>query len=271
MLKTEMRNEKSMHLDKMETLAFLRLMNDENKNAVMAVEGCLETLAVVIDEISRRYARGGRLFYMGAGTSGRLGVVDASECPPTFGVGYDRVIGILAGGRDAMFRASEGGEDSEENAVNDLKQYSLSENDCLVGISAAGGAAYVVAGLRYAAQQGCYTVALTSNPNTSIEKEAAITLLTDTGAEVLTGSTRLKAGTAQKLILNMISTGVMVKNGYVCENLMINLKPTNKKLRERMIGIVYELLPVDREEAERLLEQAGWSIREAVEAFPDIR
>lgn len=266
MLKTEMRNEKSMNLDKMETLDMLRLMNEENFNAVKAVENCLDAIARAVNEISVRLSKGGRLFYMGAGTSGRLGVVDASECPPTFGVGYDKVIGVIAGGKDAMFKANEGGEDNEENAQKDLEKYVLTENDCLVGISAAGGAAYVVAGIRYAAKKGCYTVAVTSNPDTKISREAHETIFTDTGAEVVTGSTRLKAGTAQKLVLNMLSTCVMVKNGYVYENLMINLKPTNIKLKGRMIRIVCDILSVDEKEAEALLEKSDWDIRKAVEA-----
>lgn len=265
MLRTEMRNEKSKHIDKMDTCDMLRLMNEENMNAVNAVGESIADIARAIDEISPRLQKGGRLFYIGAGTSGRLGVIDAAECPPTFGVGYDKVIGVIAGGKEAMFRANEGGEDKSEAAVRDLEEYGLNQNDSLVGISAAGGAAYVAGGLEYAKSKGCFTAAVTSNVDTLISKIAHVTIFTDTGAEVVTGSTRLKAGTAQKLVLNMLSTCCMVKNGYVYENLMINLQPTNIKLRGRMIRIVSDILETTLEEAEKKLDASGWNIRRAVE------
>ncbi len=265
MLRTEMRNEKTKNIDKMSTFDMIKLMNEENMNAVKTVGECAESIAKAIDVISERMVKGGRLFYVGAGTSGRLGVVDAAECPPTFGVGYDKVIGVMAGGKDAMFKANEGGEDKAENGKADLEAYSLNENDSVMGISAAGGAAYVVGALEYAKQCGCATVALSCNPDTKIAKAADIEIFTDTGAEVITGSTRLKAGTAQKLVLNMISTFCMVKNGYVYENLMINLKPTNIKLRDRMVRIVCDITGVGYDEAESRLEKADWSIKDAVE------
>lgn len=265
MLNTEMRNEKTKNIDKMSTFEMIKLMNEENMNAVKAVGDCAESIAEAIDVISERMAKGGRLFYVGAGTSGRLGVVDASECPPTFGVDYDKVIGVIAGGRDAMFRANEGGEDKAENGRADLESYNLNENDSVMGISAAGGAAYVVGALEYAKECGCATISLSCNPDTKIAKAADIEIFTDTGAEVITGSTRLKAGTAQKLVLNMISTFCMVKNGYVYENLMINLQPTNIKLRDRMVRIVCDILGTSYEESEALLEKSDWSIRKAVE------
>ena len=264
MLKTEMRNEKTTHIDKMNTADMIRLMNEENMNAVRAVGECTEEIALAVEAVSRGFGKGGRLFYVGAGTSGRLGVIDAAECPPTFGVDYDKVIGIIAGGKDAMFRANEGGEDNAEAAVRDISAYGLCENDVVIGISAAGGAAYVVGALEYANKAGCATVAITSNENTAIAKVAQIAIETDTGAEVITGSTRLKAGTAQKLVLNMISTCAMIKSGYVYENLMINLKPTNIKLRGRMIRRVSDIKGCSLEEAESLLETSGWVIREAV-------
>lgn len=266
MLKTEMRNPKTMHIDRLSTVEAIRLMNEENAVAVRAVADCAQTLAVVINTVAARMAKGGRLIYVGAGTSGRLGVLDAAECPPTFGVSPETVIGILAGGRDAMFRASEGAEDDPERARSDLSELALGENDSVVGISAAGGAAYTVAALRYADSCGCYTVALTNNPNTELAEAAKDTLFADTGAEIITGSTRLKAGTAQKLLLNMLSTGVMIRNGYVYENLMINLRPSNRKLRGRMIRIVSDILSCDEKSAEDALERAGWSIRKAVDA-----
>lgn len=264
MLKTEMRNPKTMHIDKMNTTDMLRCMSEENMNAVRAVDACIDEIGQAVDAVSRAFAKGGRLIYLGAGTSGRLGIIDAAECPPTFGVDYDKVIGIIAGGKDAMFRANEGGEDSADAAVNDLWACSLTKNDVVVGISAAGGAAYVVGALEYANNIGCTTVALTSNADTAITKVADISIVPDTGAEVITGSTRLKAGTAQKLVLNMISTCAMVKSGYVYENLMINLKPTNVKLRGRMIRIVCDIKKCSAEEAERRLKESDWVIREAI-------
>ena len=265
MLKTEMRNPRTKHLDRMETVDMLKVMNDENMNAVRAVGDSIDDVARAVDAVSDAFAKGGRLFYVGAGTSGRLGVIDAAECPPTFGVPYNKVIGVIAGGKDAMFRANEGGEDNAEAAVRDLKPYSLTPNDVLVGISAAGGAAYVVGAIEYAKDIGCVTVAVTSNDDTKIVKAADIAIVTDTGAEVVTGSTRLKAGTAQKLVLNMISTCAMVKSGYVYENLMINLKPTNIKLRGRMIRIVSDIMEIPEDEAEKRLDSANWNIKEAVE------
>lgn len=265
MLKTEMRNQRTTHFDKMDTAEMLRLMNDENMNAVKAVGECIEDITRAVDAVTASFAAGGRLFYVGAGTSGRLGVIDAAECPPTFGVDYDKVIGIIAGGKDAMFKANEGGEDSAEAAIKDISAYSLTKEDAVVGISAAGGAAYVASALEYAKGIGCVTVAVTSNADTLITKIADISIVTDTGAEVVTGSTRLKAGTAQKLVLNMLSTCAMVKSGYVYENLMINLRPTNIKLRGRMIRIVGDILNVSAEEAERRLDESNWNIRAAVE------
>lgn len=265
MLKTEMRNPRTKHFDKMDTVGMLKVMNDENMNAVRAVGDSIDDIARAVDAVSDAFAKGGRLFYVGAGTSGRLGVIDAAECPPTFGVPYDKVIGIIAGGKDAMFKANEGGEDNAEAAARDLKPYSLTPNDVLVGISAAGGAAYVVGAIEYAGSVGCVTVAVTSNDDTKIEKAADIAIVTDTGAEVVTGSTRLKAGTAQKLVLNMISTCAMVKSGYVYENLMINLKPTNIKLRGRMIRIVSDIMEISEDEAEKRLDSANWNIKAVVE------
>lgn len=270
MLKTEMRNEKSMHIDEMDSLAIARLMNEENRNAVMAVETECEKIAQAIDAVAEAFKKKGRLIYIGAGTSGRLGVLDASECPPTFGVPYDQVIGIIAGGYERLVTAGENAEDIGENGVADLKAISLCEKDVVVGISASGGAAYVTEALRYAKSLGCVTVSVTSNAGSPMDKVADISISPDTGAEVITGSTRLKAGTAQKLILNMISTGAMIRSGYVYENLMINLKPSNKKLRDRVIRITMEISGAEREKAIDALEKADWDIRKAVTslAFP---
>ena len=266
MLKTEMRNPRTTHIDKRDTNAILKIMNDENRNAVEAVEATLDQLTVLCDETAKRMARGGRLFYMGAGTSGRLGVLDASECPPTFGVSEDTVIGIIAGGDRCLRSAAEGAEDSAEAGIQDLAGYDITENDVVVGISAAGGAAYVVAALRYAKSKGALTASISSNANTAIEKEADIAIVADTGAEVVTGSTRMKAGTSQKLILNMLSTTVMIKTGKVYENMMINLKPSNIKLRDRVVRITGEILGCEEAEAIARLEENNWSIRQTVEA-----
>lgn len=265
MLKTEMRNPKTMHIDKMSTVEMLSVIQEENLNAVKAVGEAMESIEKAVDAISEKIAEGGRLIYMGAGTSGRLGVLDASECPPTFGVSPETVMGIIAGGKDAVFRAKEGAEDSKTAGADDLKNISLTSKDIVCGISAAGGAGYVINGLLYAKSVGCITVGITSNSGSLLDETADISIVTDTGAEVVTGSTRMKAGTAQKLVLNMLSTCAMIKTGKVYENLMINLSATNEKLTGRMIRIVSDIKNVSCEEAEKLLEENGWNIRKAVE------
>lgn len=264
MLKTEMRNPKTSNIDKMDTLSQLKIMNKENFNALKAVENQLENIALATDKITEALKNGGRLFYIGAGTSGRLGVLDAAECPPTFGVGYDRVIGIIAGGDSALRKASEGAEDNPNEGIEELKKYGLKKNDVVVGISAAGGALYVVNAIEYANDLGCVTVGVTSNEGCPLDETCEISICTDTGAEVVTGSTRLKAGTAQKLVLNMLTTVSMINCGYVYENLMINLKPTNIKLKKRMVGIVCEILGCSEENAQALLEKNSWSIPETI-------
>ena len=265
MLKTEQRNPKSTHIDKMSTLDMVKLMSEENYVAVKAVEDAAESIAEAVDAIALSMEHGGRLYYIGAGTSGRLGVLDASECPPTFGVSPDLVSGIIAGGYDCLVKASEGGEDSYENGILDVKD-KLRAGDVIVGISAAGGAKYVLGALDFAKQNGCITVGITSNADSALAKTADIMIFTDTGAEIITGSTRLKAGTAQKLVLNILSTAAMVKTGRVYENLMINLRPTNEKLRRRVIAIVCEIKGIDEKTAVSLLDANDWNIRRAVEA-----
>ena len=265
MLKTEERNPKSMHIDKMSTLDMVRLMSEENYVAVKAVENASESVAAAVDAITLSMNQGGRLYYIGAGTSGRLGVLDASECPPTFGVSPDLVTGIIAGGNECLIKASEGGEDSYENGIIDVKN-KIRAGDVIVGISAAGGAKYVLGAIDYAKKQGCVTVGITSNADSALAKTVDITIFTDTGAEIITGSTRLKAGTAQKLVLNILSTAAMIKTGRVYENLMINLRPTNEKLRFRVISIVCEIKKINQEEAIALLDANDWNIRRAIEA-----
>ncbi len=264
MLKTELRNENSTHIDKMTTVEMLSIIQKENENAVLAVSEATDSIAKAIDEIDCRMKKGGRLFYVGCGTSGRLGVLDASECPPTFGVPDDVVIGIIAGGDKALRKAVENSEDNYEAGKSDLKLYNLTESDSVIGISVAGGADYVTGALEYAASVNALTIALTCNENSKISKICDIEILTDTGAEVITGSTRMKAGTAHKMVLNMISTSLMVKAGCVYENLMINLKPSNKKLTDRMVRIVQDITDLSYEKAEKLLKENDFNIRKAI-------
>lgn len=271
MLDTEKRNENSRHIDRMTTAQMLQVIDRENHVAVEAVSDALPQIEQAVDAITRAMKAGGRLIYIGAGTSGRTGVIDAAECPPTFGVEPSRVVGILAGGRDCMFRASENAEDKGENGERDLKEIGLCAPDIVVGISAAGGAAYVIDALRYASSVGCTTVGLTCNPDTELGSVADIAIVTRTGAEVITGSTRMKAGTAQKLVLNMLSTCPMVHMGYVYENLMINLKASNIKLRDRMIRIVADILELDADEAEALLARADWNIKQAITLYAEVK
>ncbi len=266
-LKTEMRNPDTTNIDRMTTAQMLDLIQRENENAVLSVRKALSEIEIACDIIAEKLSRGGRLIYVGAGTSGRLGVLDASECPPTFGVSRDMVIGIIAGGEKCMFQAAEGAEDNYESGIKDLKDKHLTKKDVVVGISAAGNAQYVIGALDFANELGCETIGITSNENTLITKCAKVSIIADTGAEVITGSTRMKAGTAQKIILNMLSTVAMIKLGNVYENMMINLRPTNEKLKRRMIRIVTEIIDVNEEEAENLLEQSEWDIRKAVQGY----
>ena len=265
MLKTETRNEKTFDIDKMPTYEMLRVMSEENAVVTKAVDNALPQISLVCDMVSDTINDGGKVFYIGSGTSGRLGVCDAAECPPTFGVPYDLFNGIIAGGEKCMFKAAENAEDNPDAGVEDLKNRNFSSKDILIGISASGSAAYVISAVCYAKSIGAKTASITNNPDTELGKSAGVDICADTGPEVITGSTRMKAGTAQKIILNMISTASMVKCGCVYENMMINLRPTNKKLRRRMIGIVTEILGCTAEKAEELLETNEWSIRKAVE------
>ncbi len=264
MLKTEMRNPYTINIEKMSTYEIVSTINRENENAVKAVEKALPEIEKACDATAEIIKNGGKVYYIGSGTSGRLAVSDASECPPTFGVPYDLFNGIIAGGKESMFRASENAEDNESAAINDLVSYGFSGKDILIGISASGSASYVLSAIEYAKSLGAVTVSIVNNPDTLMGKAADINICADTGPEVITGSTRMKAGTAQKIILNMISTTAMVKCGYVYENLMINLKPTNKKLRQRMIGITRDIVGCSEETAEELLRKSSWDIRTAV-------
>jgi len=267
MLNTEKRNPNTINIDKMSSLEMVKAMQVENYNSVKAIETEISSIALAIDEISSRMKNGGRLFYVGCGTSGRLGVVDAAECPPTFGVDKGVVNGIIAGGHKTMVAASEDAEDNYNDGYNVLDDYSINEKDSVVGISVAGGAEYVYGAINKAKEKGALTIGLTCNEGSKIDECSDIKIHPNTGAEVITGSTRLKAGSAHKMILNMISTCVMVKQGYVYENLMINLRPSNKKLRDRMIRIVSDITNESLENSEKLLNDNDFVIRTAVENY----
>jgi len=264
-LKTEMRNPLSTHMDKMPTEEMAKLVITSNYEAVKAVEDAVCDIALAIDVIANAFENGHRLFYIGAGTSGRLGVLDASECSPTFGVPQGLVCGIIAGGKERMFVAGENEEDKYEKGCDAVKQYGLTQGDVLVGISAAGGAAYVVGAMKTAKALGCVTVGISSNPDTLVLNTADIKILTDTGAEVLTGSTRLKAGTAQKIVLNTLTTCAMAKTGKIYGNMMINLAPSNIKLEKRVVRITATILDCNEEKARKRLEENDWNIRRTVE------
>ena len=266
-LLTETRNPRTTHIDTMSTLDQLRAINFEDHTAVDAVEAALPQIAPVVDRIVRGMKEGGRLIYAGCGTSGRLGVLDASECPPTYGVGPDLVIGVIAGGDHALRNAVEGAEDSREAGLAAMAALVLRPQDVVVGISAAGGAAFVLGAVEAAKGAGSAAVALTCNPDTPLERACDCAIVVRTGPEAVTGSTRMKAGTAQKLVLNMLSTCAMIQTGKVRENLMINVRPSNQKLRDRAARIVCQLAPVTREQAENALERSGWDVARALDSL----
>ena len=267
MLKTEMRNEHTMHIDKMTTAEMVAAMTRENYRAVQAVEEQTQAIARGIDMIAEAFNTGHRLFFIGCGTSGRLGVLDAVECPPTFGADPSMVQGIIAGGEKRMFAASENEEDRDDKGRMDVEARGVASGDVVVGVSVAGGAAYVVGGLQKARELGASTIALTCNEASPIAAVSDLAIVTDTGAEVITGSTRLKAGTAHKMVMNMLTTCAMVKTGRVYENMMVNLKPYNIKLRQRVINIVCAICCCDEEKAVELLDANAWDIRTAAEAY----
>lgn len=260
-LTTESRNQNTLNIDKVSTLEMVKMINEEDKKVANAIEIELPQIAEAIDGIVERMQKGGRLIYIGAGTSGRLGILDASECPPTYGVSEELVQGLIAGGQEAIFRAKEGAEDSKELAVLDLKDKHLNENDTVVGIAASGRTPYVIGGLEYANEIGALTISVTCNADSQVAKEAKIAISPVVGAEVVTGSTRLKSGTAQKLVLNMLSTGSMIKMGKVYGNLMVDVKATNEKLVERSKKIVCEATGVSFKEAETILNETGFDVK----------
>ena len=263
-LVSETRNPQTMDLDCLSTLAMVERFNQQDALVAGAVEKTLPEVAQAVDAASESLKAGGRLIYMGAGTSGRLGVLDASECPPTFGVPHGLVIGLIAGGPGALLKAVEGAEDNQQLGEDDLKALNLTANDMVVGLAASGRTPYVIGGLRYARNLGCRTAAISCNPGSAIAQEAEIAISPVVGPEALTGSTRLKSGTAQKLVLNMISTGAMVKLGKVYQNLMVDMKATNIKLVDRACRIVVEATGAAREEAEQALKQTDYEVKPAI-------
>lgn len=255
-LTTEGRNEKTMHLDQMKAIDFLEVMNEEDMKVAYAVRQELTHIAKAVEMIVAAYKNGGRLIYMGAGTSGRIGLLDAVECPPTFNTSPNEVIGLIAGGENAFIKAVEGAEDSLELGVQDLKSIQLTNKDVLVGIAASGRTPYVLAGLEYAKNIGAKTVAISCNKESETGKIAEVAIEVVSGPEVLTGSTRLKAGTSQKLVCNMLSTASMVGIGKVYGNLMVDLQLTNEKLVERAKRIIMEATNCPYEIAEEFLVKA---------------
>lgn len=253
-LVTETRNSNTSNIDNLSTLEMMRVINNEDANVHKAIEKELEHIANAVDLIYDTLNNGGRFIYVGAGTSGRLGVLDASECMPTYGVDPDLIQGIIAGGKEAMFKAQEGAEDDIELCEKDLKNINFTKKDILCGLTASGRTPYVIGGVNYAKSLGAKTISVTCNPNSELSNLVDVSIAPVVGPEVVTGSTRMKAGTAQKMVLNMLSTGAMIKSGKVYGNLMVDVQTTNKKLEERAIGIVIESTGCSRERAIELLK-----------------
>ena len=261
---TEQRNPNSMHVDSLSALEIVQLMNEEDKQVPLAIEKCLPQIAQAVERIVAAFQQGGRLVYIGAGTSGRLGVLDASECPPTFGVSPEMVKGIIAGGERALRHPIEGAEDSKAQAVVDLQTIQLSSKDVLVGIAASGRTPYVIGALEYAKSLGSVTVSIASNPNSAMANIVDIAIDTVVGPEVLTGSSRLKSGTAQKLVLNMLTTASMILMGKCYQNLMVDVQASNEKLKARAIHIVMQATDCDKALAEETLKQADQNAKLAI-------
>ncbi len=265
-LTTESRNPASESIDTLTAAGIVALMNSEDASVAAAVGKQRDAIAKAMEVIADRFRGGGRLIYIGAGTSGRLGVLDASECPPTFNTDPSQVVGLIAGGQTAMFRAVEGAEDSPETAVVDLKAIELSSNDVLVGIATSGRTPYVIGGLDYARSIGCYAVGFSCNADAALAENSDLTIIPVVGPEVVSGSTRLKAGTATKMVLNMLTTGAMILLGKTYGNLMVDLRATNVKLTERTRGIVSNLTDLSEADSQTLLERCDGELKTAVVA-----
>lgn len=261
---TEGRNPASQNIDELSTEAMLRVINDEDKKVALAVEAIVPQIAAAVDAICAAFQAGGRLIYCGAGTSGRLGILDASECPPTFGTPREQVVGLIAGGHTAILQAVENAEDNREQGAQDLKDIHFSRHDVLVGIAASGRTPYVLGALAYANELGATTVSLTCNLCSAMSQVAAIALTPVVGPEVVTGSSRMKAGTAQKLVLNMLTTGSMIRSGKVYGNLMVDVEATNQKLVQRQVNIVMQATDCDEATASAALTACGGHCKTAI-------
>lgn len=261
---TEGRNPASQNIDELTTEAMLRVINDEDKKVALAVEAIVPQIAQVVDAITAAFSKGGRLIYCGAGTSGRLGILDASECPPTFGTPRTQVVGLIAGGHTAILQAVENAEDNVDQGAQDLRDIQFNADDVLVGIAASGRTPYVLGALAYARQQGAFTAALTCNPNSPMSQAADVALTPVVGPEVVTGSSRMKAGTAQKLVLNMLTTGAMIRSGKVYGNLMVDVEATNQKLVQRQVNIVKQATDCDDATAQQALAACNGHCKTAI-------
>ena len=266
---TEARNPRSMNLDKLSAAEIVRLMNDEEATVMTVLRAAEAELAVVIERAARAYQAGGRIIYVGAGTSGRVATMDAAEMPPTFGIESNRFVAVIAGGNAAGSAAIEDAEDDLAAGARAMDQLGLTPHDVVIGVAASGTTPFVVSAVRHARDIGVWTCGIANNRGAALLKAADLGILLDTGAEILTGSTRLKAGTAQKLALNRISTGAMVLSGKVIENLMVDVKAKNAKLKDRCARIVCELSNMTRDEAIEQLEKTNWNIRAALAAVPE--
>ena len=263
-LMTEQVNDRSKDIETQSISEILRYMNDENKIITEAIEQCIPEIEKVTAGVVKAFEKGGRLIYLGAGTSGRLGVLDASECPPTFGVSPEMVVGIIAGGDYALRNAIEGAEDDETLAERQLRELDLVKEDVVIGISASGRTPYVAAGLTYAKEVGCFTGAISNSPNALISNIASVGIEAITGPEVVTGSTRMKAGTAQKIILNMITTTAMIQVGKIFKGYMVDVQPTNLKLKQRATNILANITHLSQEDARRVLEENDFDLKVAI-------
>ena len=263
-LVTEGRNKNTLQIDKEDTLGIIELINNEDKTVAYAVEEQKESIAKAVNIIVDRMKQGGRLFYIGAGTSGRIGILDATECPPTYGVDFELVQAIIAGGNQAIFKAIEGAEDDKELGKQDIIDRGVTSKDVICGIAASGRTPYVIGAMEYAKELGCAVLSITMNPNSEMSKKADLPINIIVGAEVIMGSTRMKSGTAQKMVCNMLTTASMVKMGKVYSNLMVDVKTSNEKLVERAKRIIMIATNVKYDVAEKFLEEADNSVKLAI-------
>lgn len=263
-LTTEARNEATKKIDQVSTLEMVTLINQEDQKVAQAIEKVLPQIAAAIDAAAERFKKGGRLIYCGAGTSGRLGALDAIELTPTYSVSPERAFGILAGGEKAMYQAIEGAEDSKELAIEDLTQHQLTARDVVIAIAASGRTPYAVSAIEYGKKVGALTISVTCNNQSPMNQLAEIGIAPIVGPEVITGSTRMKAGSAQKMVLNMFSTGIMVKVGNIYQNLMVNVQPTNEKLIQRATNIIKEAVEIEESQAKEYLEAAQLEVAPAI-------